>query len=200
MRAILTIACAFILAGCHTIRDRPYVAPVRPGETVDPAPPKTTEAPPVEDIPPSPPPPSRPELRPPPRKDAAIVVAETNEQLRDIFFGYDRSDLSQASLAALQADARLLAPVLQELPNIKVTVEGHCDERGSAEYNLALADRRASQTASTLHSLGVPAGRIETISYGKERPQCEEPRESCWQRNRRAHLALSLTEPTPTTP
>jgi len=70
-----------------------------------------------------------------------------------------------------------------------VIVEGHCDERGSAEYNLALGDRRATAAKDFLVQLGVPADRLKTISYGKERPQCTEENEQCWQRNRRAHLS-----------
>ena len=68
-------------------------------------------------------------------------------------------------------------------------VEGHCDERGSAEYNLGLGDRRASSAKDFLVQLGVPADRLKTISYGKERPQCTESGESCWQKNRRAHFS-----------
>jgi peptidoglycan-associated lipoprotein len=68
-------------------------------------------------------------------------------------------------------------------------VEGHCDERGSAEYNLGLGDRRATSAKEFLQQLGVPSDRLKTISYGKERPQCTEQNESCWQKNRRAHFA-----------
>ena len=74
-------------------------------------------------------------------------------------------------------------------PSFSVVVEGHCDERGSAEYNLGLGDRRGTSAKDFLVQLGVPADRIRTISYGKERPVCTDADEACYQRNRRAHLA-----------
>src|ERR1019366_3772976 len=79
--------------------------------------------------------------------------------------------------------------ILSDFPNASIVVEGHCDERGSAEYNLGLGDRRASAAKEFLQGLGVPADRLKTISYGKERPQCTEQNESCWQKNRRVHFA-----------
>jgi peptidoglycan-associated lipoprotein len=79
--------------------------------------------------------------------------------------------------------------IFADFPNASINVEGHCDERGSAEYNLGLGDRRASAARDFLASLGVPVDRLKTISYGKERPTCTESNESCWQRNRRAHFS-----------
>src|SRR5690349_20475442 len=91
-------------------------------------------------------------------------------------------------MAALETDAHLLTALLKEFPDLEVIVEGHCDERGSAEYNLGLGDRRAERAAQILRDFGVAVGKLRTISYGKESPQCTEPTESCWQTNRRAHL------------
>ena len=88
--------------------------------------------------------------------------------MQDVYFDYDSYDVSQKYQQALQADARFL----QQHPNIKFTIEGHCDERGSTEYNLALGDNRANSTKQALISLGIPAARIRTISYGKEKPFC----------------------------
>jgi peptidoglycan-associated lipoprotein len=82
-----------------------------------------------------------------------------------------------------------LKSILQDFPGLVLTVEGHCDERGSAEYNLALGDLRARTARDFLAELGVAERQLEVISYGKERPQCEEPEPSCWQKNRRAHTA-----------
>ncbi|MBI1787530.1 MAG: OmpA family protein, partial [Acidobacteria bacterium] len=76
-------------------------------------------------------------------------------------------------------------------PDFVVTVAGHCDEGGSAEYNLALADLRAQRAREFLQQLGVPAARLRAISYGKDRPHCTEPVEACWQENRRAHLSTA---------
>jgi peptidoglycan-associated lipoprotein len=111
------------------------------------------------------------------------------QQAQDAYFDYDKSDVRSDARDALTRDATLLKQIFAQDPQFTVVVEGHCDERGSAEYNLALGDRRASSARDFLVQLGVPSDRLKTISYGKERPQCTEANESCWQRNRRAHLS-----------
>ena len=111
------------------------------------------------------------------------------QQSQDAYFDYDKSDIRADAREALSHDAELLKQIFQQDPNFTVIIEGHCDERGSAEYNLALGDRRASAAKEFLVQLGAPADRLKTISYGKERPQCTEASEACWQKNRRAHLA-----------
>ena len=126
----------------------------------------------------------------PPPRDPKAVIDYTNGALQDIFFEYDRSDLRPGSLAALEQDAALLAPILRDFPRFTLVIEGHCDERGSAEYNLGLGDHRAARVSEMLRGLGVAASQLRTVSYGKEMPQCIELSESCWQRNRRAHLRL----------
>lgn len=123
-------------------------------------------------------------------RQLAAVIAETNGRLEDAFFPYDRSEGGPDAIAALRRDAAILVPVIADFPNVSVAVEGHCDERGSAEYNLALGDRRASQAVAVLEQFGVPALNLTPISFGKEAPQCIESVESCWSRNRRAHLVL----------
>jgi len=125
-----------------------------------------------------------------PPRDVAVVVQELNGELKDAFFDYDRAAMREDAVAALREDAALLRPILAEFPQLQVTVEGHCDERGSAEYNLGLGDHRADGAAAVLRGLGVAETRLEIVSYGKERPQCGEERESCWRRNRRAHLVV----------
>jgi outer membrane protein OmpA-like peptidoglycan-associated protein len=85
---------------------------------------------------------------------------------------------------------KLLAPILNGFLRVTVWIEGHCDERGSAEYNLALGDSRASRVADMFRNLGLAAPRLRTISYGRENPQCTDPAEACWQKNRRAHIVL----------
>jgi outer membrane protein OmpA-like peptidoglycan-associated protein len=117
-------------------------------------------------------------------------LPEVNGQLQDIFFPYDRSEISADDLRVLGRNAELLAPLLSEFPQVKLVVEGHCDERGSSEYNLGLGDHRAVRVAAALREFGVAPGRIEIVSYGKESPQCMESAESCWRRNRRAHLVV----------
>jgi peptidoglycan-associated lipoprotein len=105
--------------------------------------------------------------------------------VKDIYFNYDKSDIRASEQPALQADAAFL----KGRPNIHVTIEGHCDERGSIEYNVALGENRANSVKQALVNLGVPASSIKTISYGKEKPICTEHNEACWQQNRRAHFA-----------
>jgi peptidoglycan-associated lipoprotein len=127
---------------------------------------------------------------PQPRPDFAQVITTVNAQLRDAYFDYDRSDAGPDAIAALRYDAELLRPFLPEFPALRLIVEGHCDERGSAEYNMGLGARRSARVAEILQEFGVPAARQQTTSFGKEMPQCTEETESCWSRNRRAHLAV----------
>jgi peptidoglycan-associated lipoprotein len=113
------------------------------------------------------------------------------KQVQDIHFDYDKSDIRGEDQAILQGDASALKTIFQMDANFIVTIEGHCDERGSAEYNLALGDRRAAATKDALISLGVPGDKLKTISFGKERPLCTEPTEDCYSRNRRAHFSAA---------
>jgi peptidoglycan-associated lipoprotein len=110
-------------------------------------------------------------------------------EVTDVFFDYDKSDIREDARGALTRNADAIKAILADFPSDSLTVEGHCDERGSAEYNLGLGDRRATAVKEFLMQLGVPSDRLRTISYGKERPQCTESNEDCWQRNRRAHFA-----------
>jgi peptidoglycan-associated lipoprotein len=135
----------------------------------------------VSTAPPPPPPPARP-----PVVSGSDLLSQ---QGQDAFFDYDMSEIRADGRDALTRDAALLKQIFQQDPNFSVVVEGHCDERGSAEYNLALGDRRATAAKDFLVQLGVPADHLKTISYGKERPQCTEANETCWQKNRRAHLS-----------
>ena len=112
-------------------------------------------------------------------------------KLLDAYFDYDKADLRSDAQTALNNDSSELRSLLKEFPNTKFVVEGNCDERGSAEYNLALGDRRAKAAEEFLVQIGVPAARLTTISYGQERPVCSDHNENCWQKNRRAHLSAS---------
>ncbi|HEX6120312.1 MAG TPA: peptidoglycan-associated lipoprotein Pal [Dongiaceae bacterium] len=98
-----------------------------------------------------------------------------------VFFDTDRYDLSAEAQSQLQKQAAWL----KQYPAVTVTIEGNCDERGTREYNLALGERRANAVANYMTALGVDAGRLSVISYGKERPQCTESNEACWAQNRR---------------
>lgn len=132
----------------------------------------------------SPPPPA------PPSNQGALSAAEIlARQVQDIHFDYDKSDVRSEDQSILQADANALKTIFSMDQNFVVTIEGHCDERGSAEYNLGLGDRRAQATKEALVGLGVPGDKLKTISYGKERPLCTDPSEDCYARNRRAHFS-----------
>ncbi|MBU6443575.1 MAG: peptidoglycan-associated lipoprotein Pal [Alphaproteobacteria bacterium] len=113
-------------------------------------------------------------------KDFQVNVGDT------VHFDYNKSDLHDSDRAVLQRQAAWL----QKYPTVRVQVQGNCDERGTREYNLALGARRASAVKDYLVSLGVSASRLETISYGKERPVCTQSTEDCWAQNRRAVTAI----------
>lgn len=104
-----------------------------------------------------------------------------------VFFDFDSSELDAQDRATLQAQANWL----RQFPNLSVTIEGHCDERGTREYNLALGERRAAAVKNYLAALGVDGSRINTISYGKERPVCLASNESCWAQNRRGVMVVN---------
>jgi peptidoglycan-associated lipoprotein len=133
--------------------------------------------------PPAPPP---TKAAPPPAKGLDPVTEI--RRLQDILFDYDQSELRPDARAVASTNADVLKRVFAENPTLNVVVEGHCDERGTAEYNLGLGDRRASIARDYLVQLGVPANRLRTISFGEERPACTDADEGCYQRNRRAHL------------
>lgn len=106
--------------------------------------------------------------------------------LRDVHFAFDSYELDDEARAVLRENAEWL----QENPREKVEIEGHCDERGTVEYNLALGAKRARAVKDYLTSLGIAAERMTTISYGEELPLCTEHTEECWARNRRAHFVV----------
>jgi len=107
--------------------------------------------------------------------------------LEEIHFDFDKSDIRDADRPILSRNA----DNLKKFDFIRVTIEGHCDERGTVEYNLALGERRAKAAHDYLVSLGVPAERLKTVSYGKEIPVCHEASEDCWARNRRARFTVT---------
>jgi peptidoglycan-associated lipoprotein len=110
-----------------------------------------------------------------------------SQNTRDLFFGYDSYEITPESESIIQADAKFL----QQHPTMNFAIEGHCDERGSTEYNIALGEYRANAAKQALVQQGVAATRIHTLSYGKEKPFCNESSEACWQKNRRAHFVYT---------
>lgn len=130
------------------------------------------------------------------REQPRVVVQETDievlqKAIRDglikpVFFDYDKSDLSAETRATLEENAKWF----RRYQDAQIIVEGHCDERGTEEYNLALGDRRAQATRDYLIELGVSASRLEAVSYGEERPFVQGSNEEAWSKNRRAHFSL----------
>jgi len=133
---------------------------------------------------PEPPAPPRP-----PVSSRGTLESRVVSDLRDAYFDYDSNNIRDDARAALVADADSLKKIFADFPNATVALEGHCDERGSAEYNLGLGDRRSTSARDFLVSQGIPVDKIKTISYGKERPACTDANEECYQKNRRAHFA-----------
>jgi peptidoglycan-associated lipoprotein len=121
---------------------------------------------------------------PPPEPAPAPAAIPFEQAVHDAFFDYDKADIR----ADVRQGLAQTADYLKANPSIKVTIEGHCDERGSTEYNLGLGDRRASAVKQYLVSLGVSAGSLNTVSFGKEKPFCMDHIEACWQQNRRGHF------------
>ena len=156
-------------------------------------PPPPVAAAPVTPPPPPPPPPPRPVPAPAPLTEEELFARKSLDQLNaerpltDVFFDLDKSDIREGDRAALQRDSDWM----KRWTSTVVTVEGHADSRGSAEYNLALGGRRAASVKDYLVSLGVPANRVTVVSKGKEQPFCNEETESCWQQNRRGHFIVT---------
>ncbi len=171
-------------AACH--KNKPPVA--------RPAPPPPTNTASAPSRPPAPPEPvAEPTVVPPePVRDDAIASASIddlnrNSPLKPVFYDLDSSDMSPAGQRALDEDAALL----KRYPTWAVTIEGHCDERGTAEYNLALGERRAVNARAYLVSLGISADRLRLVSYGKEFPFDPGHDEAAWAKNRRAHFVIT---------
>ena len=159
-----------------------------------PAPPPPTTTAPTPPGPPAPPEPAREPVSVPaePVRDDAISSASLddlnkNSPLKPVYFELDSSELSAANQKALDENAALL----KRYPSWAVTVEGHCDERGTAEYNLALGERRAIAARAYLVSLGIAADRLRTVSYGKEFPFDPGHDETAFSKNRRAHFVIT---------
>ena len=111
--------------------------------------------------------------------------------LSDALFDYDKASIRPDATTVLSSDVNVVKKILANYPRQKLMVEGDTDERGSAEYNLALGDKRAHAAEHFLVSMGIPEAQLTIVSYGKERPVCEDHDEACWQKNRRAHITAA---------
>lgn len=177
--ALLLLTAA--VASCS--RRQPPVARPTP-----PPPPSATVS-----VPPAPPEPVRePTVVPQPLAEDSLAARSLDDlnrdsPLRPAFFGYDSDDVNEAARAVLQANAAMI----RKYPSWTITIEGHCDERGTAEYNLALGERRAVAARTYLLSLGIDGNRLRTVSYGKEFPFDPGHDEPAWAKNRRAHFVIT---------
>jgi peptidoglycan-associated lipoprotein len=159
------------------------------------APPPAPTAPPAETKPAAPPPPPPPPPAPQPAAptEDEIFAKKTLEQLNaekplaDVFFGYDSTDIAEEGRASLQKNLQWL----NRWPSTKIMIEGHADSRGTNEYNLALAERRADAVRDYLASLGLAPDRMTIVSKGEEQPFCTDETESCWQQNRVGHFIIT---------
>jgi peptidoglycan-associated lipoprotein len=112
-------------------------------------------------------------------------------RIEDAYFDYNQHSLRPDAIKALQSDSSELRDIIVQYPNYKLTIEGHCDERGSEAYNLALGDARAKAAKDYLVQVGISNNQLAVVSYGKEKPVCDEHDEACWQKNRRIHIVAS---------
>ena len=180
---VLVLLLTVAVSACN--KNKPPVArPMPPpGAGADTVPPR----------PPEPPTPVRePNIVPPMPADDSIGSKSLDDlnrdsPLRPMYFGLDSSEVNAEGQQVLQANAA----VLKKYPTMQVTIEGHCDERGTAEYNLALGERRALAAKNYLVSLGIPADKVKTVSYGKEFPFDAGHEEAAWSKNRRAHFVIT---------
>ena len=165
----LIVAAAASLAACASKKPVPVPAPPPPPPVTQPAPP------------PPPPPPPPPGVAPGSEQDFVVNVGDR------VYFDFDQYDVRADAMPVLSNQAAWLV----RYPNVRVRIEGNADERGTREYNLALGARRANSVRDFLVSRGVDASRIETISFGKERPIAEGSDEAAWAQNRNAHTAIT---------
>jgi peptidoglycan-associated lipoprotein len=181
MRYALIAAVMVAAVGCHKT---PKVEPVPPtAEAVPPPAPAPRPAPPPRVV-------DEPVPVPPPADSVSSTSLDDlnrNSPLKPAFFGLDSSEIDPTAKSVLDGNAALL----RQNATWVVTIEGHCDERGTAEYNLALGERRAGAALAYLVSLGIPASRLKTVSYGKEFPFDPGHDDSAWGKNRRAHFVIT---------
>jgi peptidoglycan-associated lipoprotein len=181
--AVATLVLLVLAAGCGGKKQAPMPTP--------PPPPTPTSDQSMNDVKPAP----TPTPEGPVEAPVAMSLKELEESARgqgllgDVFYGFDSYGLDELSRGRLQKNAAFLRS--NEGEDLTFTVEGHCDERGTNEYNLALGQRRGSVAVDYLVSLGIERNRFRTVSYGEERPFCTESTGGCWQKNRRARFVVS---------
>lgn len=189
---LIAVAALVATAACHK------TAPVAKANAPDPTP--------VAATPPAPPPAQRAATTSPaptPRtadtpSQPARMSDETRKnlnerlaRLEDALFDYDKATIRDDARSALRDDVNVIRGILADWPSQKLLIEGHADERGSEEYNMALGDKRARAAQEFLASMGIPNAQLTIVSFGKDRPVCTDKSEDCWQKNRRAHVTAA---------
>ena len=181
-RTALVASFCLVLGVAACGKKAPAVSPPPP------EPPAAPARPPAPPPPPTPPAPAQaPRALTEDEQFARLSIEDVNRQLNDVFFDLDMSTIKDEGRATLTTNATYL----KRWTSVRVTVEGHCDERGTAEYNLGLGDRRGNAVKAYLVELGVPAANITVVSKGKESPFCSEHNEACWSQNRRGHFVVT---------
>src|SRR4051812_24896038 len=182
-------------AGCHKAKPVAQGTQQIPAPVQTPAPPPPTQAKatPVKPNPPkqtadAPPPPAAPKkLTPVQRADINALLAK----LSDAFFDYNQTSIRPDAATTMATNVTAIRDILKDYPTEKLLIEGHADERGSSEYNLALADKRSRAAQEFLAARGIPQSQLSVLSYGEERPACKEQTEACYQQNRRIHITVA---------
>jgi len=190
-RLVLVALAAIAVIGAGCAKKVAVAPPAPPAAAPAPAAPRSTPtATPARSTPAPTPVASAPRSRMP---DAATRarIDQLLARISDAYFDYDKHSLRPDAVQALQSDSTELRDILKNYPDYKLTIEGHCDERGSQQYNLALGDARAAAAKDYLVQVGIPSAQLSVISYGKERPVCDEHDEACWQKNRRVHIVAA---------
>ena len=186
---VMTVAMTLLASACAKRPVVPVASAPPPPAPVAPAAPPPAPAP----VAPTPPPPAPAPVAPPPVATPAPAPPpappseyRAEAALKTIYFDFDKSDIRPDAARILDANASWL----QANPSALLLIEGHCDERGTTEYNTALGERRAKATQAYLVARGVQAERVTTVSYGEERPACTAHTEACWRTNRRAQFLV----------
>lgn len=184
---LIAVAAVSIGAGCAK-KKAASTTPPAPQPAVQQA---ATPSQPVHEA--STPAPERAVAQRPSMPDAATRarIDELLARIEDAYFDYNKHTLRPDAMDALKKDSTELRDILKDYPDYKLTIEGHADERGSAEYNMTLAQARAESAKNYLVGIGIPSDQLGLISYGKEKPVCTEHNESCWQKNRRIHIVAN---------
>ena len=190
LAAVALAAVAMISAGCA--KKKVAAATPAPPQATAPAPEqRAASTPPARQ---TPAPVQQAASTPAPRYPNAATRARIDEllaKIEDAYFDYNQHTLRPDAVKALQADSSELRDIISQYPSYKLTIEGHADERGSEEYNRALGDARAKAAKEYLVGVGISETQLSVISYGKDKPVCEEHDEACWQRNRRIHIVAA---------